>query len=289
VASIVNESPALFGPDGNLIGILTRPTDGKAEPVALLLFNAGVIHRVGPHRLNVKLAAHLAGRGFTTFRFDLAGQGDSRAAATRLSFSEQAVRDLKAAMDHVERTTGIGRFAIFGICSGAVNAFHAALADERVVGIAMFDGFWYTSRWTKAMRRWKRFLAMPWSHVFGRLLGLARYFNRPAKQAEDVGVFSDEGMGNPPRDVFARQVTQLVDRGVLVYFMYGGSIIEQVSYENQLRHAFSGERFVNEVEIHMFPKLDHTVVSIDVQDKMHGIIAGWLQRVAARKATGAPV
>jgi pimeloyl-ACP methyl ester carboxylesterase len=277
----VNDAPALFGPYANLVGVLSRPRDANPQPVALLLFNAGVIHRVGPHRLNVKLASHLAGRGFTTFRFDLAGQGDSRAAVTRLPFSEQAVRDLRAAMDYVERTTGIRKFAIFGICSGAVNAFHAALADERVVGIAMFDGFWYVSRWTMLARRWKRFKAMPWSDFIKRVLVLGAP-GRPANKTEDAGVFSEEGMGNPPKDVFARQVTQLVDRGVVVYFMYGGSVIEQVSYENQLRDAFAGERFVEHVQVQMFDGLDHTVVALEVQKRMHQIIADWLQRVAAR-------
>jgi dienelactone hydrolase len=283
VASIVNEAPALFGPEANLVGVLTRPSGGKTEPVAVLLFNAGVIHRIGPHRLNVKLANFLARQGFFAFRFDLAGQGDSRAAATRLSFSEQAVRDLQAAMDHVERTTGIRRFAIFGVCSGAVNAFHLALADERVTGILMFDGFWYTSRWTKAMRRWKRFRAMPWRDLLKRVLGSAASDSSPAPQAQDAGVFSDDGMGNPPREVFARQCAQLLDRGVLVTFIYGGSIIEQVSYENQLRDAFPGERFVKQLEIHMYDDLDHTLVAIDVQNRVNVIVAEWLRRVAVRK------
>jgi hypothetical protein len=93
-------------------------------------------------------------------------------------------------------------------------------------------------------------------------------------------------MGNPPKDLFARQVTQLVDRGVLVSFMYGGSVIEQVSYQNQLRDAFHGERFVNEVEISMFDDLDHTVVALAVQKRMHGLIGDWLRRVVARKSAG---
>ena len=107
----MNEIPLVFGADRHLVGILTLPSQGDPRPIAFLLINAGVIHRVGPHRINVKLARHLAGLGFASLRFDLSGQGDSRNAlsAGTIGHAQQSIADLRAAMDHLTRTLDVLR------------------------------------------------------------------------------------------------------------------------------------------------------------------------------------
>ncbi len=85
------EKIALFGESRNLVGVITQPGDGPAPDFAFVLLNAGVIHHVGPNRINVKLARRLADSGFTVMRFDLSGIGDSRASQSTLSFEAQAV------------------------------------------------------------------------------------------------------------------------------------------------------------------------------------------------------
>ncbi|MDE2434566.1 MAG: alpha/beta hydrolase, partial [Burkholderiales bacterium] len=97
----VMEQILQFGPDHSLVGVLTSPVDVKkhAHPaVAYILFNSGVISRVGPHRNNVRLARAMAESGEWVLRFDLSGHGDSRPAAGNLNLREQAVADLKSAM-----------------------------------------------------------------------------------------------------------------------------------------------------------------------------------------------
>ena len=51
--------------------------------------------------------------------------------------------DIVAAMDDVSARTGVRRFVIAGICSGANNGLNAALQDERVAGLVMIDGHAY--------------------------------------------------------------------------------------------------------------------------------------------------
>ncbi|MGA8008355.1 MAG: alpha/beta hydrolase, partial [Thiomonas sp.] len=77
---------------------MTFPASGTASPppFGVLLFNAGVIHRVGAHRVNVKLARALAADGIATLRCDLHGMGDSLRADGRLSYKDQVVADLRA-------------------------------------------------------------------------------------------------------------------------------------------------------------------------------------------------
>ena len=111
--------------------------------LAALLFNAGVVPRIGPNRLNVRIARALAARGIPALRFDLSGRGDSAPARGMESYEQQAVADIRAAMNLLSERTGVSRFALMGICSGAENAFHAALADERVVGVTLMDSYHY--------------------------------------------------------------------------------------------------------------------------------------------------
>ena len=138
----VHESALLFGPEDNLVGVVT-PAAGAQSPVGVLILTAGVVHRIGPHRTSVKLARHLAQLGYTCLRFDASGVGDSRVPSDATSFRAQGVRDTRAAMDWLERERGIRAFALFGICSGAVTAYGTALEDDRVVGAFMVDGYIY--------------------------------------------------------------------------------------------------------------------------------------------------
>jgi hypothetical protein len=112
------ERIARIGPDERLLGIVTLPAAPRPGAPAMLLLNAGVVHRIGPHRLNVKLARGLAQHGITSIRIDLSGLGDSPAAGGTSHFGEQALRDLQAAMAHLEQTQGIRRFVVFGLLLG---------------------------------------------------------------------------------------------------------------------------------------------------------------------------
>ena len=64
-----DEMVVRFGDAESLVGIVTLPS-APTNSTAVVLLNAGVIHRVGPHRMNVQLARRLAARGFTALRFD---------------------------------------------------------------------------------------------------------------------------------------------------------------------------------------------------------------------------
>src|SRR5438067_9975587 len=113
------ESVARFGEE--LLGIMTLPGRMAPGAPACLLLNTGIMNRIGPHRLNVKIARGLDAAGVPSLRMDLSGLGDSPPAKAPLRADAQAVRDLQAAMDHVQQTLGIDRFVIFGLCSGGCN------------------------------------------------------------------------------------------------------------------------------------------------------------------------
>ncbi len=138
----MSETTLAFGANAGLVGTLSAAAP-PAGGIAALLFNAGVVPRIGPNRLNVRIARALAARGIPAMRFDLSGRGDSAPARGMESYEQQAVADIRAAMNLLTERTGASRFALMGICSGAENAFHAALADERVVGVTLMDSYHY--------------------------------------------------------------------------------------------------------------------------------------------------
>lgn len=275
----MKEWPVQFGTDGALLGLVTAPESAPSSEVAFIMFNAGVIPRYGPHRINVRLARMLAAEGAICMRFDLSGQGDSRGAGSDGDFRAQAVRDIRTAMDHLEVNHGIRRFALFGVCSGAVNAYWAALADARVTGLLMVDGIWYRTRWTRLVRHWKRFRSGSWPTVLAamrrRVVRLVRRDAGPV-DSRGAGLFdADEANANPPRPEFAAAMSTLVDRGVEVSLVYTGSVIDYYSYASQFQDAFRGEKFLSSVRCLYRDDIDHTFGSIDTQRRMQALVSNW--------------
>lgn len=141
----MKEKVILFGKNNNLVGILTENGKATGNPNIIFL-NAGLIHRVGPNRIYVHLAREVAKYGYTSFRFDFSGIGDSDPLAGEDDpFEIQAVAEVKKAMDYLEMISNIKKFIIFGICSGADIALKAAVNDKRVVGLILINGFFLSN------------------------------------------------------------------------------------------------------------------------------------------------
>lgn len=134
------EEAEVFGRGHRLVGLSSRPADGdpRAYP-AVLLTNAGLIHRIGPRRLYVALARRLAAEGRLVLRFDLSGIGDSESRRDGLPVVQGVVQDTVEAMDHLTERFGVERFVLIGICSGAKVSFKVASGDERVTGVVLVD------------------------------------------------------------------------------------------------------------------------------------------------------
>ena len=75
---VLDERTLVFECGGRrLVGILTEPARRDPKLPGALLLSPGLKHRVGPHRLHLKLARLYAGLGMPVFRFDYHGTGDS--------------------------------------------------------------------------------------------------------------------------------------------------------------------------------------------------------------------
>jgi len=270
---MMNEIPLLFGPERNLFGTFALPKQGTSKQVAILLFNAGVIHHIGPHRINVKIARRLFDLGYSSLRFDLSGQGDSRPATSGGDFQTQSRRDIQAAMDHVERTTGIKQFVLAGICSGAHHSVSTAREDSRVVGLWLMDGYMYPTAKTYILKAAQRLKGKSFGRIVSWIAkkvvanagdGVRRL--RASKSSDEVEF--DYGNTSPSRKAYAETLQKIVARGVNVHLAFSGSVLDYYNYSNQYKDMFSGYEFVNKITCEFSPHIDHTITLIRAQEEV---------------------
>lgn len=136
----MSETVVTFGGAARLVGVLTaaqaRPGPGRP---AVLLLNSGLIHRVAPNRLYVRLARELARIGFDCLRFDFSGIGDSSVRGDALPVEESGIAEAREAMDLLATTLGHQRFVLLGLCGGGYFSFRTACRDARVAGLALLN------------------------------------------------------------------------------------------------------------------------------------------------------
>jgi pimeloyl-ACP methyl ester carboxylesterase len=274
------EIPVQFGPDGSLIGVITTPAEGSLAPVACLMLNMGANHRIGPRRINVKLARQMAARGISSIRFDLAGLGDSGPASGSEHFLTQAVFDLQAAMNLIQTMLGIRRFIAIGLCSGATNGLSLAVADARVVGLLMFDGYAFPGRRAQLERSLHRALAVPTNPaVIGKTIRwLQRKFSASAAAAASPSIFEPE----PPEvtaALFRRSMSQLAERNVAVLQLYTGTMHVTDRGRDQLG-PFADEPFMQQFEYEFIGEIDHSLTSMASQQIFMRVVCDWALRVA---------
>lgn len=277
------ETVARFGAGGRLLGIVTQPAQTAAGAPACLFMNAGVVHRIGPHRLNVKLARALADVGIASIRMDLSGLGDSVPAPGAVHSGEQTVLDLQEAMTHLERTLGIRRFIVFGLCSGSVHAYWLAQKDERVVGVTMFDSYVFPTVKTHLLRRWRRLRTLSW----GELARKPLQWLRRSRGVGQSGEMSDDlHMGVPTPAQFAEAMNAMTARGVSVYLYYSGSFIETFNYHGQMRDRFGKAPFMDRIRFDYEVDVDHTTTSQYAQRKVVASVADWARSCILQSADG---
>lgn len=275
----LNEVSFNFGSQRHLSATLTLPPGEQQPHMGVVLLNVGIIHRIGPHRFNTKLARALTREGLATLRLDLSGQGDSDTPDGALPYEQQVVADLQAAMDHFQRICNVEKFAIAGICSGAYNALAAALADNRVAALWMLDGYAYPTAKTRWNRYTYRLREAPLRNFKSWTRKLVKRTARAIKNVANRSTTQelwDFGRRAPPREVFGRDVQTLVDRGVAVCFVYSGSMHWHFNYQEQLREAFSEFNFVDRVRCEYLPQADHTATTLATQQRLILSIADWL-------------
>lgn len=269
----IREHVLPLGEHRTLVAIASAPPARRDVP-AVLLVNAGVIHRIGPHRLHVQLARRLAQAGHLAMRMDLSGIGDSGTVPDALSFRASAVADIRTAIDHVTADDPASSVIVFGICSGADNALAAAEADPRIAGIVLVDPPCYATPQAR-LRALRARLRSPaaWLTLPAKLL--ARLRNRRPASADDVTA-SASGRQPPPFEDYRRQLTGLVERGVRVLSIYSSAAGARYNHADQLFEWFPELR--GRLDRQYCPDANHTFTETAQQAALIAMVMDWCQR-----------
>jgi pimeloyl-ACP methyl ester carboxylesterase len=265
-----------FGPHLRLVATLTRPRAKSDHPI-LLLMNAGVVSRAGPHRFNVKLARAFAANGFPALRVDLSGLGDSPAGFGASDVGSQWVADLQAAMDAAEFATGTDRFLLFGICLGAGVGLAAARVDNRIVGCALYDHYdfmfptWrtrYIEVRTHLYQKGLRFI------LEGALRRVRRMSRRDALR-KARGPFADATPKSVGRAELAEQLQGVLAHGTSVRFIFSGYVFDRYNYSGQFEDGFRRYKLTGRLEAELLPWVDHTITTLAAQRGLISYLLQW--------------
>jgi hypothetical protein len=287
LAPIVRDEALRLGPAGQLVGIVSHPASqgqtvlpSSVPATAVIILNAGVLHRVGPHRLHVQLARRLAGLGLPGLRLDLGGIGDSIASSDAMSFRDSAVADTRVAMTGLTEAVGAQRFVLFGVCSGADNSLATALVDDRVAGIVLVDPPVYPTRRSQ-LRNLRARAAKSGSARELLRTGLdvaARELRRAAARFGRYPIDAPPGEGRelPPVTVFGDQLAELAARGVAIFAVYSGIHGARYNHRDQIFELFPELR--GRIDHAYFPSANHTFTELAAQAELLDAVTGWVTR-----------
>lgn len=276
----MDERVVWFGPDRALLGIVSRPEHPRPATPTVILLNAGLLHRVGPNRMNVELARRLGAAGFAALRFDTSGVGDSELIGGGTLDIERSRQDVVAAMDAMGSLYGAEEFVLLGLCTGAFNAFRAALVDPRVAGCILLDGYSYPTLRSKFHHYRRQILrSEKWASWLQRRF---RWGELPESVSDDLIVFENEVV---PKDRFGRELATLLDRDTGLLLVYTGLGPLAFNYARQMHDAFPELDLDGKATVRYYPNADHTFRLPGNREQLFADIEAWL---IGRFAAGQP-
>jgi hypothetical protein len=272
-----------FGKNNSLIGILTIPDQSTSvKEIGVICLNAGLLHRVGPFRMNVELANYLAKEGYNTLRFDSSSIGDSGNANNETDYLQSVTQDIKCAVDLMESRTSLNQFVLFGLCTGADNAHRAMTHDKRIVGGIFLDGYAYPS--LKFMvKHYMPIILSP--SVVAKVLSRAKRFflhrilrtSGSAEKVEPENIFTWQ---LPNKKKTEKELKKLLGRGAKLYYVFSSTALNRYNYENQY---FDSMPFLNQFK-HQFKVIlnqntDHTYRLYHDRLWLYNEVSDWLDSV----------
>jgi hypothetical protein len=286
----MKEKAVAFGANGNLIGVLSEPKTGSeiAGAPAVILWNVGIHHRVGPYRIYVDIARGLAASGLTSLRFDVSGLGDSE--PTRNDprpEQERGIADVQSAMQLLRDRKGIQRFILVAFCSGVDVAHKVAVADPSVAGVAYLEGYRFKTRGFYLRyplrflhrERWERMLRVRAPRLFPEQ-------ERVTGGGGDVEAVYTRDFPSPEK--LKGDISAMVRRGTKLMFVYVGRD-SGYTYREQLYEMVDDTSLHTGLHVEYYPDADHILFSKG--DRQHVIddVVRWAERTFGAGAPRAEV
>ena len=282
----VRERVHVFGRNRSLIGIVSEPAAGPWRNVAVVIPNAGIIHRVGPSRFVVEVGRALARAGYRVIRFDLSGIGDSPWSPESATLEEIIRLDLQDAVELAVRDQRAGAVAFLGLCSGADNSIVAAFTERRVRGLVLIDPTVYPTRGFHVRRTLRR-LRSPrswWSVVSGRSLFLrlrARLSPPPTPPPHlDRSV--------PTVAEQARMIAAMSARQVRFLYVLTSGAHVYCNHPRQVVESLPGAFGPSSLRVEWRPEADHLLSRATDRQWLVAVLQDWLAELQEDAGSGGP-
>ncbi|MDO4681785.1 MAG: hypothetical protein Q4B17_03230 [Lautropia sp.] len=281
------EETRCFGPDQRLIGTLTLPRSPAMRPMpGLILLNAGVLPRIGPHRLNVELARTAALHGVPAIRFDFPGLGDSGFSTSTLPHDEQALVSIEHAMHELGCTVSApDQFLIAGLCSGADVGLMMAKRDTRVVGLFMIEPYYYPNALSGALRIVRRLKQYGLRRALTRMLELhCQAGTAPSNQAGPTRALpmnpEEDARSTPSARAFAQDMAILLKRGVHLELIYANSLMGRFDLWRHQSQIFRPLRQHRHFHVELVADTDHSFTRIAARKLLVSRMTDWIKENA---------
>ncbi len=279
-APVVREQAVLLGERKSLVGIVTQSSAPDADLPAVVILNAGIVHRVGPNRAFVMLARRLAAMGHTVLRFDFSGIGDSDARNDGREPLDATLADLREVLDGLESSRGIRKVILVGLCSGADHAVIYAGRDPRITGIVMIDPTIPPTLKHRVIHLAGRvFRSRPWvllATLRHPLWGAMRRNRADASTAES-GEYRRPDAGSPEVRAFLQDAyAKAHAAGVQFLAVLTGDLGSMHNYREQLLDAFPTVPLKERMEVEYYRQADHTFTAEAHRDWLLRRIEKWM-------------
>lgn len=279
----MREQAVLLGPRKALVGIVSQGA-ADANATAIVILNAGILHRVGPNRMFVTLARRLAAAGHTVVRFDLSGIGDSEVRTDAVSRNDGLellhanLADIREVLDSLEQTRQVRNVILVGLCSGADHAVIYSGDDPRVKGIVIIDpSIPHTRRYHLNYLRDRVFRLSSWRnltsarhpfwHALRRKLNTGatdKDDRRPDLQSDEVRAFLE--------NAYAKACA--ADLNFLAVFT--SDLEAQHNYREQVLDAFPRVPLAPKMQLEYFDTADHTFTGEGHRESLLQLIVNWI-------------
>ncbi|WP_407170723.1 alpha/beta fold hydrolase [Bradyrhizobium sp. ORS 111] len=276
------ERVAHFGPDKALIGIVAQPAGPfAADRLSVVILNTGTIHRVGHHRMYVALSRRLAQAGLTVLRFDFSGLGDSATHRSKQPLLQSNFADIGSALSWLEKTQGISRCILVGLCSGADHAILYGFSDPRVIGSVLIDPYIpptaryfvdYASRRLRDVRSWRNF-RLHKSKLMRRLVERFSYGLYREKTPQHLAYQGLDARASL-EEVYDAAVKASIK---LLVICTGRHHAPRQTYREQFINAFSNVSFGGSLRLEFFQDADHTFSSAQSRKDLEDLVVKWCE------------
>jgi hypothetical protein len=286
---VLTEEPLQFGEGGRLFGILTLPSRSRRRAQELPVFvflSAGLLHRVGPHGLHVRLSRELAQMGFSSLRVDLAGTGDSPP-HPGLTYPQSVALDFGEISRVLESRLGRLPLVLAGLCSGAHNAIRLTPEEPRVVGMVLLDPICFPDRCFRA-----RVLLARYGNPARYIAWLTRHFKALTMPCEgqqeeddsvnelsaDANLISEQTRatwGVPNREQLRAAFQSIREREGRVISVFTRVALEYYNQTGQLGRVLGVEGYKQFCTEMFWPQADHTFILEPHRGRLIEVVKSW--------------